>query len=64
MSKPSPRSAIAGQFLEKNSVTTELATFRRVVGILKEKPEALRAIAVKAGITTAAGKLKKAYQNK
>ena len=64
MPKPNPRSALAGQFLERNSVIKELATFRHVVSSLKEKPEALRAIAVKAGITTAAGKLKKAYQNK
>lgn len=65
MIKPAnSKSALSGQFLAKDSVTTELATFRHVVSGLKEKPEILRAVAMKAGITTATGKLTKAYKSK
>lgn len=52
----------AGQFQTKRSPTEELATFRSVVTSLKSHPEKLRSVAVKAGITTAAGNLKKAYK--
>ena len=58
------RSPSSGQFNTKRSAQTELATFRTVVSGLKKQPGQLRAIAVKAGISTPAGKLKKAYGGK
>ncbi len=45
----------------KRSAQTDLATFRSVVSDLKKDPAKLHAIAIKAGISTRGGKLKKAY---
>lgn len=53
----------ADQFQAKRSPTEELATFRSVVTVLKNHPEKLRSVVVKAGIITAAGNLKKAYKS-
>jgi hypothetical protein len=58
------RSPAFGLFNTKQSAQAELATFRAVVSGLKKHPGQLRAIAVKAGISTPAGKLKKAYGGK
>ena len=58
------RSSTGGQFNTKQSAKTELATFRSVVSGLKKHPVQLRAVTVKAGISTSAGKLKKAYGGK
>lgn len=56
------RLASSGQFINSNqSIKTELATFRTVVSGLKKDPAKLRAVAIKAGISTPTGKLKKAY---
>ena len=63
MSKRSvQRTSYADQFQTKRSAAKELATFRSVVTVLKNDPEKLRNVAVKAGITTPAGNLKKAYK--
>lgn len=48
-------------FHTKQSAKTELSTFRIVVSELKKNPKQLRAVAIKAGISTPTGKLKKAY---
>ncbi len=48
-------------FRTKQSAKTELATFSMVVSNLKKDHNQLRAVAVKAGISTPTGKLKKAY---
>lgn len=53
----------AGQFQTKRSPAEELATFRSVITVLKNHPEKLRSVVVKAGITTASGNLKKAYKS-
>jgi hypothetical protein len=57
-----PKSSQTGQFQTKRSAAEELATFRSVVTVLKNHPEKLRNVVVKAGITTPAGNLKKAYK--
>jgi hypothetical protein len=63
MSKLSVRkSSQTGHFQTKRSAAEELATFRSVVTVLKNHPEKLRSVVVKAGITTAAGNLRKAYK--
>lgn len=56
------RSSHIGQFQTRRSAAEELATFRSVVTVLKKHPEKLRNVVVKAGITTPAGNLKKAYK--
>lgn len=62
MSKASAaQTTISGQFNTKQSAKNELATFRVVVSGLKKDPAKLRAVAIKAGISTPTGKLKKAY---
>ena len=53
-----------GQFLEKYSAEKDLAVFRRVVSDLIKNPTELRALLVKAGITTRAGNLTKGYRSK
>ena len=60
-SSSTARSAALGQFSAKPSAESELATFRTVVSGLKKDPAQLRAVAIKAGISTPTGKLKKAY---
>lgn len=63
MSKASARkSSHTGQFQTKHTAADELATFRSVVTALKGHPDQLRSIVTKAGITTPAGNLKKAYK--
>ena len=57
------KSSRAGQFQAKRSSSEELAIFRSVVTSLKKRPEELRNVVVKAGITTASGNLKKAYKS-
>lgn len=57
------KSAVNGQFQAKRSAAEELATFQSVVMSLKQQPEKLRGVAVKAGIVTPAGNLKKAYKD-
>jgi hypothetical protein len=55
------RSSASGRLSIKQSGKSELATFRGIVSDLKKNPAQLRAVAVKAGISTPTGKLKKAY---
>lgn len=63
MAKLSERkSSQMGQFQTKRSAAEELATFRSVVTMLKSHPDKLRSVAIKAGITTPSGNLKKAYK--
>jgi hypothetical protein len=63
MSKLSARKpSHSGQFLAQRSAAEDLATFRSVVTVLKSHPEKLRDVAIRAGITTATGNLKKAYK--
>ena len=57
----SARAAAAGHSQKRQSTKVELATFRGVVSVLKKDPARLREVAVKAGISTRTGKLKKAY---
>ena len=45
----------------KRSAKSDLATFRSFVADLKKDPVKLRAVAIRAGISTPAGRLKKAY---
>jgi hypothetical protein len=45
----------------KRSAKSDLATFRSFVSDLKKDPVKLRAVAIRAGISTPAGRLKKAY---
>lgn len=64
MTNPTPprnRSSSSEQFATKQSPAKELAIFRNSVSRLTQNPTKLRAIAVKAGIATPSGKLKKAY---
>lgn len=55
------KSSTVQTFNIKQSAKMELATFRIVVSGLKRDPAQLRAVAIKAGISTPTGKLKKAY---
>ncbi len=58
------RSANATTYSAKQSAKTQLATFRKVAAGLQNDPTRLREVAVKAGISTPTGKLKKAYGGK
>jgi hypothetical protein len=53
--------SVAGQFVSKQSAKADLDTFRAVSATLRRKPAELRALTVRAGISTPTGKLKKAY---
>ena len=55
------RSSASGRFNIKQSAKSELETFRAIVSDLKKNPAKLRAVVVKAGISTPTGKLTKAY---
>ena len=57
------QSSHQNQFSPKLSAAEELATLRTVVTILKSQPDKLLSVAVKAGITTPAGNLTKAYKS-
>lgn len=64
MSKLSARKiSFAGQFQTKRSSSEDLATFRSVVKVLKNDPDKLRSVVIKAGITTPSGNLKKLYKD-
>ena len=58
------KSSRPGQFQPKRSSTEELTTFRTVIATLKNHPDQLRNVVVKAGITTPSGNLKKVYKSR
>ncbi len=58
------KSSHTGQFHAKRSSTDDLTTFRTVIATLKNHPEQLRSVVVKAGITTVSGNLKKVYKSR
>jgi hypothetical protein len=53
--------SVSGRFNTKQSAQDELATFRTVASELTKHRDQLRAVVVKAGISTREGKLKIAY---
>ncbi|WP_124572864.1 hypothetical protein [Herminiimonas sp. KBW02] len=52
------------KFVVKSTASAELATLRTVVFELKKKPQELRKIAVKAGVSTPTGRVPSIYRSK